>query len=204
LDTKRMAAGPRAVAVAAEVVAAGGIVAVPTDTVYGLCSDPRSDAAVQRLFEVKDREAKPVPLLCASPSVAAGLVEFNASSSRLAERYWPGALTIVAPARKGTGLSRLLDQGTGHLGVRVPKSDVCMSLAAKVGGAVTGTSANLSGQPSCRTASEVIAALDGRIQLVVDGGTLRSRESTVVRVTGETVEVLREGSVRIKGGQLRP
>ena len=114
--------------------------------------------------------------------------------------HWPGPLTIVAPIKKGSTLSRLLDQGSGSLGVRVPDSRVCVELAGKVGGAVTGTSANLSGQPSCRTASQVLASLDGRIELVVDGGTLPGKESTVVRVSGATVEVLREGSVRIQEG----
>jgi L-threonylcarbamoyladenylate synthase len=195
-----MAAGPKAVALAAKIVAEGGIVAMPTDTVYGLCCDPKSDPAVGRLFEAKDRQAKPVPVLCASTKVAETLVKFNEASSNLARRHWPGALTIVAPVRKGSGLSQLLDQGSGYLGVRVPGSDICIELAAKVGGAVTGTSANLSGQPSCRTASQVMAALDGRIQLIVDGGTLRTVESTVVKVVGSTVEVLREGSVRIQEG----
>jgi L-threonylcarbamoyladenylate synthase len=73
-----------------------------------------------------------------------------------------------------------------------------------VGGAITGTSANLSGQPSCRTAAQVVASLDGRIKLVIDGGTLRGRESTVVKASGETVEVLREGSVRIQEGKKKP
>ncbi len=99
--------------------------------------------------------------------------------------------------------SSLLDQGSGLLGVRVPDSEVCTSLAAEVGGAITGTSANLSGRPSCRTAGEVIEAMDGKIQLVIDGGRLAGKESTVVRVSSRTVEVLREGSVRIQEGELR-
>jgi len=195
-----MAAGPKAISLAAKIVAGGGIVAMPTDTVYGLCCDPRSDAAVRSVFEAKDRQAKPVPVLCDSLKVAEKLVKFNEVSSKLAGRYWPGALTIVAPLRKGTGLSALLDQGSGFLGVRVPGSEVCVELAAKVGGAITGTSANLSGQPSCRTAAQVLAALDGRIQLIVDGGKLSSKESTVVKVVDDGVEVLREGSVRIQEG----
>ena len=120
-----------------------------------------------------------------------------------ADIHWPGALTIVAPLKKGAGLSSLLDQGSGYLGVRVPDSEVCVALASKVGGAITGTSANLTGRPSCRTAAQVMESLDGRIQLVVDGGELRAKESTVVRVSGSTVEVLREGSVRIKEGELK-
>jgi len=195
-------AGPKAVAEAARIVKGGGVVAIPTDTVYGLGCDPTSDQAVERLFAVKDRQAKPVPLLCADSDAAASLVDLNNVARKLAELYWPGALTIVAPLKKGGGLSRLLDQGSGYLGVRVPDSRVCTSLAEKVGGSITGTSANLSGEPSCRTAAQVVKSLDGRVQLVLDGGALKGKESTVVKVSGGTVEVLREGSVRIQEGEL--
>ncbi len=194
-------AGHEAVAEAARIVKRGGVVAYPTDTVYGLGCDPSNDKAVGRLFEVKDRQAKPVPVLCSGPAVAEALVELNGAAVRLAKLHWPGALTIVAPLKEGGRLSRLLDQGSGYLGVRVPRSALCIELAEKVGGAITGTSANLSGRPSCRTAAEVLASLDGRIQLLIDGGKLRGKESTVVRVSGETVEVLREGSVRIQEGE---
>jgi L-threonylcarbamoyladenylate synthase len=203
LRVRCIPAGPEAVAEATRLVKGGGVVAIPTDTVYGLGCDPSSDKAVGRLFEVKNRQAKPVPVLCASPSVAARLVDLNAVAKRLAKAHWPGALTIVAPIRKAGGLSPLLDQGSGHLGVRVPDSKVCVALARKVGGAITGTSANLSGRPSCRTAAQVVESLDGRIELVIDGGTLRGKESTVVSVSGDTVEVLREGSVRIQEGELK-
>ncbi len=188
---------------AARVVRGGGVVAIPTDTVYGLGCDPSSDGAVARLFEVKNRQAKPVPVLCADSRVAERLVDLNGMARKLIRAYWPGALTIVAPLKRGGGLSSLLDQGSGYLGVRVPDSDVCVAIARKVGGALTGTSANLSGRPSCRTAAQVVKSLDGRIQLVIDGGELKAKESTVVKVSGETVEVLREGSVRIQEGELK-
>jgi len=204
LTVRRLPAGPKAISEATREVKSGGVVAFPTDTVYGLGCDPRSDKAVGRLFEAKNRQAKPVPVLCASAEVAKRLVELNSPATRLARLHWPGPLTIVAPLKKGSKLSALLDQGSGYLGVRVPRSDLCLELAGKVGGAITGTSANLSGQPSCRTAAQVVASLDGRIKLVIDGGTLRGRESTVVKASGETVEVLREGSVRIQEGKKKP
>jgi L-threonylcarbamoyladenylate synthase len=202
LAVRCLPAGSEAVAAAVRVVKRGGVVAVPTDTVYGLGCDPSSDEAVGRLFEAKNRQAKPVPLLCADPQVAERIVDLNRVARKLAVRHWPGALTIVAPIKGEGKLSRLLDQGSGYLGVRVPDSEVCIELAGRVGGSITGTSANLSGQPSCRTAAEVAASLDGRIQLVIDGGELRGKESTVVKVSGSTVEVLRKGSVRIQEGEL--
>ena len=194
--------GKKAVAEAALVVKQGGVVAIPTDTVYGLGCDPSSDKAVARLYEVKNREAKPVPLLCADVAVAERLVDLDGVARKLAGLHWPGALTIVAPIKRGSNLSRLLDQGSGYLGVRVPDSEVCVALAGKVGGSITGTSANLSGRPSCRTAAQVAESLDGRIQLVIDGGELRGKESTVVKVSEGTVEVLRKGSVRIQEGEM--
>ena len=202
MTVRCLRAGPEAVAEAERVVKAGGLVAIPTDTVYGLACDPSSDKAVRRLFEVKNRQANPVPVLCADSGVAERLVDLNAVARRLAKLHWPGALTIVAPLKSGGRLSTLLDQGSGYLGVRVPDNGVCLALAGKVGGAITGTSANLSGEPSCRTAAQVVAALDGKIQLVIDGGALRAKESTVVKVSGKAIEVLREGSVRIQEGEL--
>jgi L-threonylcarbamoyladenylate synthase len=204
LTVRCLPAGREAVSQAARLIKGGGVVAIPTDTVYGLGCDPSSDEAVGKLFKIKDRKAKPVPLLCADSGVAEKLVELNRAARTLARLHWPGALTIVAPLKKGGKLSPLLHQGSGYLGVRVPKSDLCVELADKVGGALTGTSANLSGMPSCRTAAQVIESLDGRIGLVIDGGELRGLESTVVRVSGETIEVLREGSVRIQEGELKP
>jgi L-threonylcarbamoyladenylate synthase len=206
LSMRCLGAGHDAVLEAARVVRGGGIVAVPTDTVYGLGTDPSSDEAVGRLIRVKERESKPIPVLCSDLAVAEELVEFNSVSRGLAGLHWPGALTIVAPlGREGKRrLSPLLHQETGYLGVRVPDSEVCHELASMLGGAFTGTSANLSGRPSCRTASEVAQALAGKIDLVLDGGELKGKESTVVRVNGEGVEVLREGSVRIQEGELRP
>jgi L-threonylcarbamoyladenylate synthase len=204
LKVRLLPAGREALAQAVRIINGGGVVALPTDTVYGLGCDPFNGKAVGRLFKVKDRQANPVPLLCADSEVAEKLVELNGAARRLARLHWPGALTIVARLKKGSKVSPLLDQGTGYLGVRVPMSELCVEIAAKVGGALTGTSANVSGRPSCRTAAEVIESLDGKVDLVIDGGELRGMESTVVKASGEGIEVLREGSVRIQEGDTKP
>jgi L-threonylcarbamoyladenylate synthase len=190
---------------AAMIVKGGGIVAVPTDTVYGLACDPSSSEAVERLFEVKGREAKPVPVLCADAGAAERLVVFGSIASALARKHWPGALTIVAPMKEGAlrVVAPSLHQDTGWLGVRVPGNRFATSLARNAGGYVTGTSANISGRPSCRSAQEVADAVGERIDAVVDGGYLGGRESTVVKVVGETVEVLRRGSIAIEQGRTR-
>jgi len=192
-----MKAGPTAVRKAGALVRRGGLVAFPTDTVYGLGCDPRNATAVERLFEAKARSNNPVPLVCSSLRVASGLVVLSPTALKLARDHWPGALTIVAPQR--AELPARVSQGTGLLGVRVPASALCVSLAKEVGGAITGTSANLSGRPSCRTAGEVVASLGDRVDLVIDGGELHATESTVVKVVGTTVEVLRRGSIGVEG-----
>jgi L-threonylcarbamoyladenylate synthase len=190
-------ANPASVRRASALVRKGGLVAFPTDTVYGLGCDPRNEQAVRRLILAKARSNRPIPVICSTLGVAEGLVVLSPTAMRLAEEYWPGALTIVAPQR--AEMPSLVSQGTAMVGVRVPASPLCVSLARGVGGAITGTSANLSGQPSCRTAEEVVKSLDGRVDLVIDGGALQGLESTVVKVVGETVEVLRRGSIGVDG-----
>jgi L-threonylcarbamoyladenylate synthase len=183
---------------AVHIMKGGGLVAYPTDTVYGLGCDPWSEMAVERLFEAKGRDGKPVPVLCSGFAEAEAVVDLGDEARRLAQRFWPGALTIVAPLKRT--VPQKLDQGSGWLGIRVPNNGVARSLAAGLGGWVTGTSANLSGQPSCRTAQEVQDSLGDRIDAVIDGGRTDGIESTVVKISGNSVEVLRRGSIGVESG----
>lgn len=185
---------------AAAVVRAGGLVVYPTDTVYGLGCDPFNSGAVRRLFEAKGRGAKAVPVLCGSLTKAAELVELNAVALGLAGEHWPGPLTIVAPVK--AKVPPQLTQGTGNLGVRVPGLVGCVELIDSCGGWLTGTSANLSGRPSSRTASDAVSQLGGAVDLIIDGGALEGKESTVVQVVGEAVTILRTGPVGV-GGQVK-
>jgi L-threonylcarbamoyladenylate synthase len=188
--------------VAAKIVSEGGIVGLPTDTVYGLACDPTNRRSADRLFVVKGRDAKPVPILCSDPEAAQELVSLGDKAAALAARYWPGALTIVAPMREGAlrRIAPTIHQDSGWLGVRVPDHRFATSLARRAGGCITGTSANLSGRPSCRSAEEVAGAMGSQLDAIVDGGRLGGLESTVIRVVGETVEVLRRGSIAIEQG----
>jgi len=191
----------RSIEEASTIVKEGGLVAFPTDTVYGLGCDPFNSAAVVRLIEAKERESKPVPVLCASEEDAARLVDLSSTALKLARRYWPGPLTIVAELR--VELPQVLNQGSGWLGVRVPADEIALSLGRACGGVITGTSANLSGRPSSRSAGEVATSLGDRIDAIIDGGVRSGTESTVVRVDGESVEVLRRGSVAFEPGITR-
>ena len=183
---------------AARLVRSGSVVAFPTDTVYGLACDPWSADSVSRLFALKGREKKPVPVLCSSFEEANAVVSLEGPSRDLARRYWPGALTIVAPLIRRVPF--LLDQGTAFLGVRVPAHALALSLAKESGGWITGTSANISGRSSCRTAEEVLDQLGDGLEAIVDGGQTAGGESTVVKVVGGSIEVLRRGKISVWPG----
>jgi L-threonylcarbamoyladenylate synthase len=180
---------------ASKTVRRGGLVVYPTDTVYGLGCEPSNAVAVQRLFAVKKREPKPIPLMCDSYKTASTLVDLSPLAQQVARHLWPGALTIVAPAR--AELPFPIHQGEGTLGVRVPGSALCRKLVRACGGVLTGTSANFSGNPSCRSAEEAERELGNLVDLILDGGRLVAAESTVVRIIGEGIEVLRQGAVRV-------
>jgi len=176
-------------------------VVYPTDTVYGIGCDPFNEEAVAKLFDAKVRSTKPIPILCDSMRSARALASMNPTAQVLAEEFWPGGLTIVMPAKRP--LPYLVDQGSGEVGLRVPAMKDCVEFIKECGGFLTGSSANLSGEPPCRTAEEALGVLGGKVDLVLDGGRLEGLESTVVRVRGESIEILREGAVKVKGRRRR-
>ena len=182
----------RAAAVAAALAAlrGGEPVAVPTDTVYGLAADAADADAVQRLFELKERpENRSIAVLVADLAAAEALVELTVQARQLAERFWPGPLTIVAVRRPGAPPHL----GTGPtIGVRLPDDDIMAAIAGP--GPLAVTSANLHGGPTPCTAQGV-AELFPALSLVVDGGLRPGASSTVVDVTGSAPAVLREGPV---------
>ncbi|MHC5057306.1 MAG: L-threonylcarbamoyladenylate synthase [Planctomycetota bacterium] len=181
------AADEALIARAARVLGEGGLVAFPTDTVYGLGADASSPDAVERLYEAKGRDrSKPLAMLVPDAAAAARLGgTWPPLAERLAEAHWPGALTIVV----------------GGQGFRVPAHPAARGLAAGLleltGGALAATSANRSGDPDPRTAREVVDALGGAVDLVLDGGEAGGVPSTVVRVSGARLEVLREGAIPV-------
>ena len=191
-----MKIGQESISKAAGIVGRGGLVVYPTDTVYGLGADPFNEKAVKRLFAAKGRTAKPVPVLCSSFQKAAELIELSMRGVELARDRWPGAFTIVAPFKKR--LPSILTQGTGNLGVRVPAHQGCLKLISACGGWLTGTSANLSGQPSARTAQEAGIQLSDSVDLILDGGSLVGKESTVALVVGDEVTILRGGPIGVR------
>lgn len=178
---------------AAEHLRRGGLVIVPTETVYGLAADPRAAGSEASLREVKGREeGKPVALLAKDlEQVEAYGAILGPAARRLAARYWPGPLTLVLPAgMPGEGGTQQYE------GFRVPDHPMALALLDEVGGVLRVTSANLSGEPPAVTADEAREALDGQVNVVLDAGPAEGGvPSTVVKTEGELVEVLREGAI---------
>ena len=190
---------PDGEAARAEAVArlrAGEIVALPTDTVYGIAADLALPDAIERLFAAKRRPPdKAVALLLADAAQAEVLGIVGPAARVLAARFWPGGLTLVLPRRPEARLPDVLAAGAPTVGLRVPDHPAPRALAAALGPLPT-TSANLSGQTDARDAAEVAATLGGAVALVIDGGPIRGGPgSTVVDCSVERPRVLRSGAI---------
>lgn len=179
---------------ASKIVRDGGVVGYPTDTVYGIGCNPFDGAAVSRVFQIKQRRGKPLPVLCESLDSAAQLVYLNRKATKLGRHFWPGALTIVAPVKE-LRFPTELTGGKDTLAVRVPGNSCARSLIRKCGGSLVGTSANISGSGSPITAEQIRRSLIGIDALIDSGDATGEGESTIVEVNDETVIVLRQGAV---------
>ncbi|MBB3110593.1 L-threonylcarbamoyladenylate synthase [Paenibacillus phyllosphaerae] len=193
------ASSPRAseIAEAAKLLQQGETVAFPTETVYGLGADARSDEAVARIFEAKGRPSdNPLIVHIADTAQLASLAApYDGLTARLMERFWPGPLTIVLPVLPGA-VSPRVTAGLDTVAVRMPAHPVALALIAAAGCPVAAPSANRSGRPSPTLAAHVADDLAGRIAGIVDGGAAGvGLESTVVEVEGDTVRILRPGGI---------
>jgi L-threonylcarbamoyladenylate synthase len=185
---------PETLLLALAVLQTGGLVAFPTDTVYGLGALAFHSAAVRRIYAAKDRPVeKAIPVLIADPAdLEKVTLEVPSFAVRLASRFWPGPLTLVV--EKHPDLPETVSAGS-TVGVRVPDHPVARALL-RAAGPMAVTSANISGQPSPSTAQAVLAQLGGRIELILDGGkTPGGVSSTVVDCTGIQPKILRPGPV---------
>lgn len=190
------AAQPGAVARAVALLAAGGVVAFPTDTVYGLAASLAHPEALRRLYGVKSRPGeKPLPVLLADRSaLGAVAAAVGPRVDRLLARWWPGPLTVVLPARGGLP-PQVVGPG-GTVGVRVPDHALARAIVSGVGGALAVTSANRSGERAATEAAQVAADLGAVVDLVLDGGrAVGGVASSVVAVRGGELAVFREGAV---------
>ena len=178
-----------------EILRAGGVIVFPTDTVYGLGADAFNAEAVNRVYAIKQRPRHlPFPVLVADVAQLALLTEqVGGIVAFLAERFWPGGLTLVV--RKSATLPAHLSSDTG-VAVRLPNHPIPRSLIRGLGKPIVGTSANLSGAPAASTAEEAETQLGSAVDLVIDGGeSSENRESTIVDITGASPVVLRHGII---------
>jgi L-threonylcarbamoyladenylate synthase len=181
---------------ASAVLRSGGVVAIPTDTVYGIAVGLETPDGIERLFRIKRRPPdRGIMLLLDAASQAGSIGVMGPAASALADACWPGGLTVVVPQRAGVTLPAVLTGGTPTIGLRVPDHDAPRALAAAVGPLPT-TSANVSGLPEAGDAAEILAQLGDGIDLILDGGRARGGlPSTVIDCTGERPIVLRDGAI---------
>jgi L-threonylcarbamoyladenylate synthase len=196
IDVKTPDALEAGLAQAAEIILSGGIVALPTESFYGLAVNAMDEGAIRRLLAAKKiRDSHPILLLLSGPEAVERLVrEIPPPALRLMDRFWPGGLTLVLEA--GEHISPLLTAGTGKIGVRLSSHPIAAGLARKVGLPITGTSANVTGEPPCTSAEEVLQAVSESVEAILDGGTTEGgKGSTVLDVTVDPPKILREGMV---------
>lgn len=196
---QRLGPDPAGIAAAAAMLRAGRLVSFPTETVYGLGADACDDAAVARIYAAKGRPSfNPLIAHVASFEVAQKYCLFDDAARRLADAFWPGALTLVLPIKPKAGISKLVTAGLGSLAVRVPDHVVARDLMAVFDGPVAAPSANPSGRISPTTARHVIDGLNGRVDAVIDGGACGvGVESTIVSCTGAPA-LLRAGGIPVE------
>ena len=174
----------------------GGVIAYPTDTVYGLGAGIGFPRAIERIYAVKERPlSMPLPLLLDDVFQLTELADSVPPLARLLmEKFWPGGLTLVLPA--SSSVPDFITAGGKTVAVRIPDHPVPLALIKALGTPIVGTSANLSGQPSALTADEVYSQIGAKIDFVIDGGWCPDgKESTIIDVTGVKPVILREGAI---------
>lgn len=178
-------------------ILAGELVAIPTETVYGLAADATNDLAVAKIYDVKGRPTfNPLIIHVADIEMARRHVEISPLAERLAAEFWPGPLTLVLPRKPGSTVSLLAAAGLATLAVRAPRSDIAQALIRASGRPLAAPSANRSGAISPTTAAHVRDSLGDMAPLILDGGPCAvGVESTIVRIDGERVILLRPGGV---------
>jgi L-threonylcarbamoyladenylate synthase len=199
-ETRVMPYGPAAIAEAARLVLAGEPVAVPTETVYGLAADATNPEAVARIYAAKGRPSfNPLIVHVESLGDARRIGRLSETARALAAAHWPGPLTLVVPLASDSSIAPTVTAGLATIALRCPAHPAMRDLLAAAGRPLAAPSANASGGISPTTAGHVLASLGGRIPLIIDGGpTERGLESTIVKVEGDRVTLLRPGPLAVE------
>ncbi len=198
IEIDPQAPSPKAIERAASAIRRGRVVAIPTDALYILVADPFNLHAVDLVFRAKGREIhRSLPLLVSDILMAEDLAkELSTRFNLLARRFWPGPLTIIVPAAAKVPLK--VTGNTGRLALRQSRSKVIANLLEKLQQPLVATSANISGQPTCRNGIEVFGKMDGRLDLVLDGGLYAGEGSTTVDITEPAWKLIKKGAVSEK------
>jgi L-threonylcarbamoyladenylate synthase len=199
VETQLLSCDEAGIEAAARLILAGEPVAVPTETVYGLAADATSDSAVARIYEAKGRPSfNPLIVHVADFAQAESIGRFGPAARALAERWWPGPLTVVVPLRPDTGIAAAVTAGLGTVALRCPAHPAMRALLRACARPLAAPSANASGTISPTSAAHVLKTLGGRIALVLDGGeTARGLESTIVKADDSGLHLLRPGPIAI-------
>lgn len=193
---RRLSATAGDIAIAANILRAGGLIAFPTETVYGLGADARNDAAVQKLFAAKARPpGKALIVLVQDLREAALYGVFDEPARLLAGAYWPGALTLIVKRREGCALSAEINPDGATVALRAPGNETAMTLLRAFAGPLTAPSANPSGAEAPESAEEVLNGLGSAIDAVLDGGSCPGSTSTIVDLTSGAPRLLRQGAI---------
>jgi L-threonylcarbamoyladenylate synthase len=187
---------PRAIEWSAEEIARGGVVAIPTDTVYGLVASLAHEDAIDRIYALKGRPAEqPLPVLVSSIDALEHVTSYvDGRAQMLLNEFWPGPLTVVIPSDRNLPDAVL---GPGKtVGVRMPNHPLAIEVIAKAGGVIASTSANRSTEPPALTAAEVEAVFGAELDIILDGGIAPGGQaSTVVAIRGDSLAILRQGPI---------
>src|SRR5437762_8763500 len=197
METRVLPFSADAIAGAARLILAGEPVAIATETVYGLAADATNPQAVARIYEAKGRPSFN-PLIVHVPDFASAerIGEFGSAARALADRHWPGPLTLVVPLREEAGIASIVTAGLPTVGIRIPAHPAMQALLRAVNRPLAAPSANASGSISPTRAEHVLSSLSGRIPLIIDAGpTQRGLESTIVAATGGPLRLLRPGPI---------
>jgi tRNA threonylcarbamoyl adenosine modification protein (Sua5/YciO/YrdC/YwlC family) len=187
---------PAVIRYAADLIRRGELVAIPTDTFYGIAADPFNLAAVGQIYRVKGRpETRALPILVNTVAQAISLArDVPYTFHKLAAKFWPGPLTLLVEA--STGVPLKITANTGNVALRWPKSVFVNALIDLVKGPITGTSGNISGQPACANAADLYEQMGDRLPLIIDAGeTPGNLASTIVKLDGDDWAVMREGVI---------
>jgi L-threonylcarbamoyladenylate synthase len=204
-NTRILPFNDEAVAEAARLILAGQPVAVATETVYGLAADATNADAVARIYEAKGRPSfNPLIVHVSNLAAAEQIGLFDDAARKLAERHWPGPLTLVVPLRDGAPIASLVTAGLRTIGLRVPAHPAMQALLAATARPLAAPSANASGAISPTRAEHVLKSLGGRIPLILDAGpTERGLESTIVAATGGPLRLLRRGPIEVDASEIK-